>query len=289
MSSNLERYNKDLDKLISLGQRMKVDLHLRSLKQNSKLNKAQQKTLEKFEGTFESEYHNWYNQSFSIIKYLLPDRLIEFELFYKGEQKRKVIDLFTFTIQDWIMGARAVFDDSIGKKAFDDLTTTIMKFNTQLEILKSVKVKFESSLFDIKQLLQADLFDSEIDSSKELLKNGYLRASGVIAGVVLEAHLSQVCNNHNIIINKRNPTINDFNQALYASKHIDKIAMKHIDSLAAVGNDSAQEQGDISCFNPLKIGSVGNMRSGHKMHTSGSFNPLKIGSVGNRVGVPSRW
>ena len=97
MASNLERYKTDLDKLISLGQRMFLDLSLRSLKQNSKLNKAQQEKLNKIEGTFESEYHNWYNQSFSIIKYLLPDRLIEFELFYKGEQKRKVIDLFTFT------------------------------------------------------------------------------------------------------------------------------------------------------------------------------------------------
>lgn len=243
MASNLERYNKDLDKLISLGQRMYLDLHLRSLKQNSKLNKAQQKTLDKFEGTFESEYHNWYNQSFSIIKYLLPDRLIEFELFYKGEQKRKIINLLTFTIQDWLLGARAVFDDRTGKKAFDDLTTTIMKFNTQLKILKSVKVKFESSLFDIKQLLQADLFDSEIDSSKELLKNGYLRASGVIAGVVLEAHLSQVCNNHNIIINKRNPTINDFNEILKQNNIIDTPNWRFIQRLGDLRNLCSHKRG----------------------------------------------
>ena len=236
MASNLERYKTDLDKLISLGQRMFLDLSLRSLKQNSKLNKAQQEKLNKIEGTFESEYHNWYNQSFSIIKYLLPERLIEFELFYKGEQKRKTIDLITFTIQDWLMGTRAVFNERIGKKAFDDLTSTVMKFNTQLEILKSVKVKFESSLFEIKQLLQADLLDSEIDSSEELLKNGYLRASGVIVGVVLEAHLLQVCNSHNISINKKNPTINDFNEVLKQNNVIDVPNWRFIQRLGDLRN-----------------------------------------------------
>lgn len=110
------------------------------------------------------------------------------------------------------MGRKSALDEW-DKKIFDDLSTIIMKFQTQFMILKSVQVKFESSLFDIKQLLQADLLDSEIDSSKELLKNGYLRASGVIAGVVLETHLSQVCNNHNITI-KKNPKINDFNEIL---------------------------------------------------------------------------
>jgi len=55
MVSNLERYKTDLDTLISLGQIMYADLLLRSLKQNSKLNKVQQEKLNKIEGTFESE------------------------------------------------------------------------------------------------------------------------------------------------------------------------------------------------------------------------------------------
>jgi len=61
MASNLERYKSDLDKLLSLGQKMSLDLQLRSLKQKGKLNKEQQETLNKIEGTFESEYHNYYN------------------------------------------------------------------------------------------------------------------------------------------------------------------------------------------------------------------------------------
>jgi hypothetical protein len=52
----------------------------------------------------------------------------------------------------------------------------------QLAILKAVKARFESSLFDIRQLVQSDLFDSELDAAKELAKHGFARAAGALAG-----------------------------------------------------------------------------------------------------------
>jgi hypothetical protein len=58
--------------------------------------------------------------------------------------------------------------------------------------------------------VQADLFDSELAAARELLKKGFLRGAGVIAGVVLEGHLSQVCFNHQVTIKKKSPTISDF-------------------------------------------------------------------------------
>ena len=57
MASNLERYKSDLDKLISLGQRMVLDLHLRALKQKGKLNKKQQEALNKIEGEYNRDRH----------------------------------------------------------------------------------------------------------------------------------------------------------------------------------------------------------------------------------------
>ena len=70
-----------------------------------------------------------------------------------------------------------------------------MRFNTQLKILESVRTRFDTSLFDIAQLVRADLFDSELDAARELAKNGFLRGAGAIAGVILERHLAQVCAN----------------------------------------------------------------------------------------------
>jgi hypothetical protein len=236
MTSNLERYQSDLDKLISLGDKMVLDLNFRVLEQKGKLNEQKQEIFKKIDGAFENEYQKWYTESFFIIKYLLPDRLTEFEMFYKGEQKRKTINILTFTIQDWLMGVRASVDEYNLKKSFDDFATVFMRFNTQLEILKSIKVRFKSSLFEIKQLLQADLLDSELDSSKELLKNGYLRASGIIAGVVLETHLLQVCDNHGLTILKKNPKISDFNDILKKNDVFDVSKWRFIQRLGDIRN-----------------------------------------------------
>ena len=38
-----------------------------------------------------------------------------------------------------------------------------------------------------------------------------MRGAGAIAGVVLEGHLTQVCENHNLSLPKKNLTINDLN------------------------------------------------------------------------------
>ena len=68
-------------------------------------------------------------------------------------------------------------------------------------------------MFNIKDLLQADLFDNELMICKELLDKKFNRASGAIAGVVLERHLKEVCFKHNCIIPKK-PHISDLNDVL---------------------------------------------------------------------------
>ena len=133
---------------------------------------------------------------------------------YKGEGKRREISSSTYHIQDWLNGVRAGTNRYTSEKHYDDFAIVSMPFMTQLGILQAVEKRFESSLFDIKQLVQADLFDSELDSSRELAKHGFLRAAGAIAGVVLEKHLGQVAINHSITTRKQHPTISDFNDLL---------------------------------------------------------------------------
>ena len=109
-------------------------------------------------------------------------------------------------------------------------------FENQLGIVRAAKIRFESSLFDIKQLVQADLFDFELDTSRELNKRGFTRGAGAIAGVVLESHLSQVCENHKIKVRKKNPTINDFNQPLKDNNVIEMKDWRFIQHLADLRN-----------------------------------------------------
>ncbi len=57
-------------------------------------------------------------------------------------------------------------------------------------------------LTSIKNLIQADVFDSELEQANELLSNGYKLAAAVIAGVVLETALRDLCNRESIATGK---------------------------------------------------------------------------------------
>jgi len=236
MASNLDRYKADLDELVKLGEGMELDLEWRYLKEQGKLDKNLKEAAKKIKGTFESKYQEWYTESFTVIRQLIPDRLIEFEQLYKGNGKRKGAESTNYSIQDWLNGVRASVSRLTGEKIFDDFAGMTMRFKTQLQILKSVERRFESTLFDIRQLVQADLFDSEIDTARELMKHGFLRAGGAVVGVVLEKHLAQVTLNHGVKSRKRDPTISDFNDLLKNAGVIDVPTWRQIQRLGDIRN-----------------------------------------------------
>ena len=55
-------------------------------------------------------------------------------------------------------------------------------------------------------------------------------------GVVLEKHLRQVCEDHSIRIQKKNPTINDLNELLRGESITDIPQWRHISLLADIRN-----------------------------------------------------
>lgn len=236
MTTNISQYKGDLAKLMKLGEQMELDLKLRSLEKDGNLDKDLKEAKKKINGTFERSYQRWYSEAASIIRQLMPTRLNEFESFYLADPKRKSVDATSYKIQDWLMGLRAAPHRLTGEMPFDDFAAASMRFNVQLQILKSVEARFESSLFDIRQLVQADLYDSELEGSRDLLKKGFSRGAGVIAGVILEKHLSQVCINHKIIIRKKNPTISDFNDLLKQNNAIDVPNWRFIQRLGDLRN-----------------------------------------------------
>ncbi len=88
----------------------------------------------------------------------------------------------------------------------------------------------------MRQLVQADLFDGELDACRELAAHGYLRAAGTIAGVILEKHLRQVLVNHELALRRAEPTINDFNDQLKKAGVLDVPTWRKIQRLADVRN-----------------------------------------------------
>lgn len=112
----------------------------------------------------------------------------------------------------------------------------LSRMEQQVYILKSARARLSSSLFDIKQLVAADLFDSELDAARSLAKGGFLRAAGAMAGVVLEKHLTQVCENRQIKVTKKHPTIADLNDQLKAAEVIDTTRWRATQYLGDIRN-----------------------------------------------------
>src|SRR5262249_26010382 len=153
----------------------------------------------------------WYSEAKVLIKQLIPDRLDDFVRHYERPKSRKQIDNSNYVIADYLLG---ISTSDAFKRPIAERSAAVNPMRQQAAILNSLKRRFESSLLDIRQLVQADLFDSELDAAKELAKNKFARAAGALAGVVLERHLAQVCDNHSIKVTKTKPTISTFNDAL---------------------------------------------------------------------------
>jgi hypothetical protein len=178
-----------------------------------------------------SEYDGWYSVALQVVRQLLPDRLSDFVAQYKLD-KRKDIDFLTYTISDYFMGLTT----SRGGTVVAEPKAAYPKLQKQVAILESAKDVLRSKLVDLTEILQADLFDNELDAALQLAKRGFDRAGGAMAGVVLEAHLKHVAERHNLKQRKAKPTLSDLNQLLKDSEVIDTPKWRFIQHLADIRN-----------------------------------------------------
>lgn len=241
MSSNLDRYKTDLDALIQRGERLHLAIQAECFPE--KFAEAMEKeygdkatAMRAKLPSFTEGYQSWYSEARAVIRQLLPDRLADFIRHYEKPKPRKDITYENYRIEDYLQGLNVTRTFGIQKEMVVGPDAAIPHFRQQMSILKSVRARFETSLFDIRQLVQADLFDSEIDSAAALSKNGFLRAAGAVAGVVLEKHLAQVCTNHSLNLTKKAPTIGDFNNLLKDASVIDIAQWRFIQHLADIRN-----------------------------------------------------
>lgn len=228
------KYLEDINNLCDRGDLLLGGLYYEFVQRNpDRYSSEEKKLVEKFKSeSFRDHYNSWYNESLCLIRQLMPERLNDFISYYKLD-KRKSISYETYTVSDYLVGL--IVKDGWGSIAVD-VESVKSKYEQQLLIVKSLRNRFESSLYDIKQLLQADLLDSEIAVARELLSKGFIRASGAVTGVVLEKHLSLVCSNHALTSKKKSPTISEFNQLLKDNDVIDTPTWRNIMYLGDLRN-----------------------------------------------------
>ena len=125
-------------------------------------------------------YEPWYTKSCATIKQLSPDRFADFTVLYSNP-RRKELDVSTYCISDAL---RTITNHS----SYGSWTAALCVMR-QTMMLRACLERFDSKLYDIQTILQADLFDSEIDSAKHLVKKGFFRAAGAIHGGLLQGNV----------------------------------------------------------------------------------------------------
>lgn len=220
MSERTKKFADELYELIKDGEMLSLamqyecypdqfrELYLQELDGDEKKLKAFLKELP----NFIREYQAWYSKAHAVIKQVMPDRLSDFISYFDVPKGRKDITFQNYMIRDYLQGLTVT--RGLQKEVIVDGRAAIPEFTQQLNMVKAAKATLDSTLMDLKAVLQADLFDTEIETAAALAKAGYLRAAGAICGVVIEKHLLHVCEVHNVTVRKKNPGISDLNQLL---------------------------------------------------------------------------
>lgn len=106
-------------------------------------------------------------------------------------------------------------------------------------VLLAAKDDFESeSLFSLKKLVEAELFDEFLEQAEHLLDAGYFQPAAVVAGSVLEDGLRKLCHVHEVTL-PDNPKLDWMNSELAKKGAYTKLVQKRITSLADLRNSAA--------------------------------------------------
>ncbi len=146
--------------------------------------------------------------------------------------------------------------DSLHFKHFEENESG--SFLTSYEILGQLRAVFMAAkedfeggyLLSVKSLVQAEVFDSELEQASELLKSGYRCAAAVVAGVVLETTLRDLCAQNGIDSGK----LDKMNADLAKVGKYSVLVQKKITALADIRNNAAH--GHPTKFNDEDVASM---------------------------------
>jgi len=150
----------------------------------------------------------------------------------------------------------ASYSDALKTKNFYYIHSNWNAHISQLYgIILSIQHDFSKGLlFNIRTLIQADIFADFLEMGEYLLNEGYKDAAAVIIGAVLEDSLRKLCIKNGIEILSRNGkplTIDPLNAALAKADIYNKLVQKqittwaHIRNKAAHGEYSEYDQGQV--------------------------------------------
>ena len=171
---------------------------------------------------------------------------------FDPENGRRFEEIDGNSLLEWRMKAKNLLSKVCGMesdyyKEFLDNQDTHM-YERHLSVLERLRAIFLAAKEDFeggylqssKSLIQAEVFDSELEQARELFTNGYHSAAAVIAGVVLETTLRELCDRFSIPHGK----LDRMNAELAKKKAFNRLVQKRITALADIRNSAAHGKTD---------------------------------------------
>jgi hypothetical protein len=125
------------------------------------------------------------------------------------------------------------FEEAAQGTSFSTSWEKLEKMGT---VFLAAKEDFEGGyLSSMRSLVQAEVFDSELEQASELLSNGYRTASAVVAGTVLETALRELCDRNKI----SRGSMDRMNADLAKQSVYNANMAKRITALAGIRNSGA--------------------------------------------------
>ena len=138
-----------------------------------------------------------------------------------------------------------ILGNFVSKKILQNLF--IATFDEQVNILHTIIPTISLKETNFKKILTADLLNSELEQAEMLYKYDFDRASGAIAGVVLERYLKTLCDINLIDVGEKD-TIEPLATKLYKSDKVpdfDITLFKSIQHLASIRNKCTHSKEDV--------------------------------------------
>lgn len=193
-----------------------------------------------------------YKQRFSEVYAQMESLLASQKNVYDEFLGRNAVEIESTDLLEWKIKAKSLLNKACGQEsehyqAFAKNEDT-GAYGTNLGTLKNLKAIFLAAREDYeggylrstRSLIQAEVFDSELEQALALLDAGYKLPSAVVAGVVLETSLSELCDRHSIPHGK----LDKMNADLAKQGVFNKLHQKRITAIADIRNSAAHGKPD---------------------------------------------
>ena len=186
--------------------------------------------------------------------------ILDFDMATTTPAEKKLSEKFKLDYQDWYSSCCALLERNYNKERMSEFKseyenniktiisenyitlnteyTFIDSFKHQASILNALPLYLEHRLSDIELTVASILMDDELLEAEYLLKKGFIRAAGALAGVVLERHLKMRCDkNEPKLKYPKNAAINKLNDILKDTNLVDLIEWRKIQYLGDIRNE----------------------------------------------------